>query len=102
MEGDDLLATFRRWTDKRRAIRRRWQQDARSLVARDERTAYYEAQRLVARSRVHGNAGEAFHWAKVAAEIARIAPGAEMDAGVVRSVVDDELDRPRPGSTPRI
>jgi hypothetical protein len=97
-----LLEALRRWADKRRTIRRRWQQDGRSLVTRDERTAYYEAQRLVARSRVHGNAGEAFHWAKVAAEVVRIAPGAEMDIDVVRAVVDEELDRLRPGSTRRI
>lgn len=83
-------------------IKGRWQQEARALVARDERAAYYEAQRLVAKSRARGDAGEAFQWAKVAAEIARIAPGAEMDAAVVRSVVDDELDRLRPASTRRI
>jgi hypothetical protein len=63
---------------------------ARALVARDERAAYYEAQRLIARSRARGDAGEAFHWAKVAAEIARIAPGAEMDIDVVRAVVDEQ------------
>jgi hypothetical protein len=94
-----LLGALKRWAAKRRMIRGRWQQDARELVARDERAAYYEAQRLVARSRARGDAGEAFHWAKVAAEIARIAPGAEMDIDVVRAVVDDELNRLRSGPT---
>lgn len=85
-----------------RIIRGRWQQDAGALVARDERAAYYEAQRLIARSRARGDTGEAFYWAKVAAEVVRIAPGAEMDIDVVRAVVDDELDRLRPGSMRRI
>lgn len=97
-----LLRALKRWAAKRRMIRSRWQQDARALVARDEHAAYYEAHRLVARFRARGDAGEAFRWAKVAAEIARIAPGAEMDIDVVRAVVDDELDRLRPGSTRRI
>jgi hypothetical protein len=49
--------------------------------------------RHIMKSRARGDAG---------AEIARIAPGAEMDIDVVRAVVDDELDRHRPGSTRRI
>lgn len=31
-----------------------------------------------------------YHWAKVAAEVARIAPSAEMDINVVRAVVAEE------------
>jgi hypothetical protein len=31
------------------------------------------------------------HWAKVAAEIARISPAVEMDMTVLRAIVDEEL-----------
>ncbi|MER9176600.1 hypothetical protein NKH72_23820 [Mesorhizobium sp. M0955] len=47
------------------------------FILLDKRTAYYEAQRRAARSRVHGDTREFAHWAKVAAEIARIAPEGE-------------------------
>lgn len=40
-----------RWLERRRAIRRRWQPDARDLVEIDEFGAYYAAQRLAARAR---------------------------------------------------
>lgn len=88
-----MLQAARRWAEKRRAIRRRWQTDARRLVRRDERAAYYEAQRLAARFRARGDAGKFLHWTKVAAEIARVAPAAEMDIDVVQALVDDELIR---------
>ncbi len=40
------------WVERRRAVRRRWREDAQHLVRRyGPRTAYYEAQRLAARSR---------------------------------------------------
>jgi len=94
-----VLQAVRRWIENRRAIRRRWRRDAQVLILLDKRTAYYEAQRRAARSRVDGDAREFAHWAKVAAEIARTAPGAEMDIDVVRAVVDEELHRLGPGST---
>ncbi|MBB6469434.1 hypothetical protein HNQ96_005324 [Aminobacter lissarensis] len=97
-----VLQAVRRWLEKRKALRRRWRRDAQVLILLDKGTAYYEAQRRAARSRVRGDAREFAHWAKVAAEIARIAPEAEMDIDVVRAVVDDELDRLRPGSARRI
>ena len=70
-----------------RAIRRLWQQDARELISRDERSAYYTAQRLAARARAEGDRASLVHWVKVAAEVARASPVAEMDLSVV------ELDR---------
>lgn len=69
-----VISLVRGWVDRHRAIRRRWQRDARSLIAQDERGAYYAAQRLAARSRALGERREFIHWAKVAAEVARLSP----------------------------
>lgn len=82
-----MLAAISRWIERRRTIRRRWQADARALVAADELGAYYEAQRRAARARIGGDRAAFYHWAKVAAEVARIAPGAGMDIEVLRTVV---------------
>ena len=90
-----MLAVIGRWIERRRTIRRRWQADACALVAADEVNAYYEAQRRAARARVRSDRAEFYHWAKVAAEVARIAPLAEMDIDIVRAVVRDE-ERRRP------
>ena len=60
------------------------------LVAADEVSAYYEAQRRATRAGVRRDRAEFYHWAKVAAEVARIAPLAEMDIDVVRAVVAEE------------
>ncbi len=88
-----MLAALRRWIGNRRQIRRRWQADARRLVERDEPSAYYEAQRMAARGRALGQAGEFMHWAKVAAEVARISPDAQIDIAIVQAIVDDEMRR---------
>lgn len=85
-----MLAGIMRWAERRRTMRRRWQADARAVVAADEVNAYYEAQRRAARARLRDDRAEFYHWAKVAAEVARIAPLAEMDIDVVRAVVRDE------------
>lgn len=45
-----MLRVIRRWVEHRRAIRRRWQADARILVAVDEVAVYYEAQRRAVRA----------------------------------------------------
>ncbi|WP_371349280.1 hypothetical protein [Ancylobacter sp. IITR112] len=90
-----MLAALRRWMENRKQIRRRWQADARRLIEHDEPNAYYEAQRLAARSRAFGQAGEFIHWAKVAAEVARISPHAQMDLAVVQAIVDNEPRRAR-------
>lgn len=85
-----MLAAIGRWIERRRTIRRRWQADARALIATDAVNAYYDAQRRAARARRRGDRAGFYHWAKVAAEVARIAPLAEMDIDVVRAVVDEE------------
>lgn len=81
-----MFAAIARWIERRRAIRRRWRADARALIEIDEVNAYYNAQRRAARA-------EFCHWAKVAAEIARIAPLAQMDIDTLRSVVSEEERR---------
>ena len=88
-----MFAAIGRWLERRRAIRRRWQADALDLVSVDEFDAYYAAQRLAARARAGGLAGEFLHWSKVAAEVARISSRAEMDLGKVQAIVDEEQRR---------
>ncbi|MFC6495964.1 hypothetical protein ACFSKM_02350 [Ancylobacter dichloromethanicus] len=90
-EENAVFGSLKSWLDRRRAIRRRWQADACRLVRGDERNAYYEAQRLAARARVAGRVGEFAHWAKVAAEVARISHRAEMDLARVQAIVDEDL-----------
>ncbi|MEO4002123.1 hypothetical protein [Mesorhizobium sp. CAU 1732] len=88
-----MFAILNSWLQRRRAIRWRWQADARRLVREDERGAYYEAQRLAARALAAGSGAEFAHWAKVAAEVARISPRADMDLATVHAIVDAELRR---------
>jgi hypothetical protein len=88
-----MLSALRRWLKRRQEIRRRWQDDARVLVERNAVGGYYEAQRLAAWARASGQAGEFLHWAKVAVEVARISPRAEMDLSTVQAVVDAETRR---------
>jgi hypothetical protein len=88
-----MLKSIGRWLERRRAIRRRWKADARVLVCADEAEAYYEAQRRASRARIRGDRAEFYHWAKVAAEVARIAPFAEMDIDVLQALVADEERR---------
>ncbi|RWI08846.1 MULTISPECIES: hypothetical protein [Mesorhizobium] len=88
-----MFTAIRRWVEHRRAIRRRWQADARRLILAEEVNAYYEAQRRATRARLQGDAGEFYHWAKVAAEVGRIAPQAAMDIDAVRAIVAEEERR---------
>ena len=88
-----MLASISKWVERRRAVRRRWQADARALITTDEVNAYYDAQRRAVRARRRGDRAEFYHWAKVAAEIARIAPLAQMDIETLRSVVAEEERR---------
>lgn len=53
--------------------------------------ACYEAPRRAAR--VRGEKAEFYHWAKVAAEIARISPQAEMDIDIETAIVAEEERR---------
>ncbi|WP_119258576.1 hypothetical protein [Shinella zoogloeoides] len=83
-----MIELLWQWIEHRREIRRRWQEDARQLAAVDPVNAYYEAQRRAARSRTRGNAGDYWHWTKVASEVARIEPRADMDFAVVKAIAD--------------
>lgn len=80
-----MIGFLRQWIEHRRAIRRRWQEDARRRAATDPVNAYYEAQRIAAHSRAQGHTNEYWHWAKVASEVARIEPRAEMDFEIVKA-----------------
>lgn len=86
-----MFGIVRKWMEKRRALRHLWQTDAQSLIEQDERNAYYAAQRLAARSRARRDQASFFHWAKVAAEIARRSPLTEMNYSVVEAIVAEEL-----------
>lgn len=86
-----MPSIIKRWIEHRRQIRERWQRDARRLIEDDENGAYYAAQRLAARSRAQRDWSGFSHWAKVAAEIARISAVAEMDLNKVKEIVDEEL-----------
>lgn len=88
-----MFGIFRRWVEKRRLLRRRWQDDARRLLAAEQTEAYYEAQRRATRARLRGDRSEFYHWAKVAAETARLSPPVQMDMDVLRKVVADEERR---------
>lgn len=76
--------------DRRKAIRRRWEADATILIARNERSAYYDAQRLAWKGRCKGERPEYWHWAKVASEVARRSPIAEMELSVVDAIAAEE------------
>ena len=88
-----MLDRFSRWIEKRHTSRQRMQADARVLIQENERKAYYTAQRLAARSRAEGNRAEFWHWARVASEVARVSPVAEMDMEIVKAIADEEQNR---------
>lgn len=90
-----MFQSFRCWLDDRRALRRRWQEDARRLLEAEETNAYYEAQRRATRYRVRDDRAEFYHWAKVAAEVARLSPEVEMDIAALRAIVSEEERRRR-------
>lgn len=86
---------FERWQERRRRVRK----DARQLVKEGERTAYYRAQRLATIARTRGNASEFIHWAKTAAEIARIS-NAEMNFEELKRIVAAAEFETRQGRDP--
>ena len=90
-----MIRFLTRWLAHRRAIRRRWQADARLLAISDPAGSYYEAQRRAFHSRSTGELDEFWHWSKVASEIARIEPRAEMDFSFVEALSDQEKARRR-------
>ncbi len=88
-----MVSSFKRWIERRRALRLLWQEDAKVLIKQDERNAFYAAQRLAARSRARGDGDGFLHWSKVAAEVARLSPTAQMDFSVVNAIVYEELEK---------
>jgi len=82
-----MFAAIGRWIERRGKIRRRWQAEARALVAADEVDAYYEAQRRATRARRRGDRAEFYHWAKVAAEVARTTPLVQIYIETLRIIV---------------
>ena len=88
-----MMRALKTWWERRRAKRQLVADDARDLIERDERTAYYVAQRLAARARFRGDGTGFMHWASVAAEVARVSPIAEMDMRTVQAIVDEESAR---------
>lgn len=87
-----MLSRILNWIVSRRTKRQFVCEDVQQLLRRDPVNAYYDAQRAAARARLAGEPIFAFHWAKVAAEIARISD-AEMDFAVVEKIVDEEERR---------
>ncbi len=61
-------------------------------------TAYYDAQRIATRARLAGDASAFMHWARVAAEVARISDN-PMDMKVLRTIVEEEERLAMHGST---
>jgi len=96
-----MLGTISHWFAQRQAAKARVGDDARGLLSKNPATAYYDAQRLAARARFAGDGKEFVHWARVAAEVARIGTG-PMDMAVVRSIVDEEERAARAGEVPAI
>jgi hypothetical protein len=87
------------WLERRKAAKARVRDDARELLTKNPVTAYYDAQRLAARARFAGDGKGFVHWARVAAEVARIGTG-PMDIKVVRAIVDEEERRATRGKVP--
>lgn len=85
-----MIRFLTQWLARRRAIRRRWQDYARLLAISDPAGSYHEAQRHAFHSRSDGDFNECWHWAKVASEIVRIEPRAEMDFAVLQALSDQE------------
>jgi hypothetical protein len=90
-----MFSIFSKWLERRRELRRLCRDDARQLVERDPLTAYYDAQRAAARARFAGDGPAFLHWARVAAEVARITQ-APMNFETVESIVDEEERRAKP------
>jgi|TARA_A100001391_G_scaffold65878_5_gene41519 hypothetical protein len=91
-----MLRVLTNWINRRRDIRRRWQGDARTMLLNHGKCAYYEAQRCAARARVRNDRHGFWHWAKVAAEVARLSPDVEMDVKTVQAIADAEADEQAP------
>lgn len=87
------------WLERRRVAIASIRDDAHVLLTKNPATAYYDAQRLAARARFAGDGKGVVHWARVAAEVARIGDS-PMDLEVVRAIVDEEEGRAMRGKAP--
>jgi hypothetical protein len=87
-----MFSAISEWIERYRSSRRLVRDDAQRLIGIDPASAYYDAQRAAARARVAGDPKSFMHWARVAAEVARIS-NAPMDIEVVRRIVADEEQR---------
>lgn len=85
-----MIRFLTRWIIHCRAIKKRWQVDARLLATLDPRGSNYKAQRHTFRSRADGDLAEFWHWSKVASEVARIDPRAKTDFAVLKDLADQE------------
>jgi hypothetical protein len=97
--GAGMFAVMARWWERRRTLQRLCREDARLLLERNPSAAYYDAQRLAARARFAGDSRAFMHWARVAAEVARISNN-PMDIKVVQAIADEEEQFAKHGSTP--
>lgn len=88
------FSALARWFERRRAFRALCREEARNLLELNPHTAYYDAQRIAARARFAGDSQAFIHWARVAAEIARISNN-PMDRKIVEQIVDEEARRSR-------
>jgi hypothetical protein len=95
IRGFQLIRWIRMHLEKRRQYRDRCKVEAHKLVSADPVNSYYNAQRMAARCRCAGQADEYVHWSKIAAEIARIEPRAEMSFAKVKAINDREDARQR-------
>lgn len=84
-----MFRIVKKWIESRKQLSALRRNDARELLSVNPRTAYYDAQRLAARSRFRGDRQGFIHWASVAAEVARISNN-PMDIEVVQAIVDEE------------
>lgn len=87
-----MLSAITAWIERRRQLRRLFQDDACQLIERDHVTAYYDAQRAAARARFARDHQAFLHWAKVAAEVARIS-NTPMNYEIVKTIVAEEESR---------
>ncbi|KGF67683.1 hypothetical protein LL06_20890 [Hoeflea sp. BAL378] len=90
-----MISWIKKHFEKRRQVGDRCKADAEKLASADPVNSYYNAQRAAIRCRCAGQVDEFMHWSKVAAEVARIEPRAEMDFAKVQAINDREEARQR-------
>ncbi|WP_131522941.1 hypothetical protein [Nitrobacter sp. Nb-311A] len=59
-----VLSAVSGWIERRRQLRRLFQDNARQLIERDPAKTYYDAQRAAARARFSGDRQAFLHWGK--------------------------------------